>query len=255
MQYFGKREFYLLIEEKNGVRKLKKKKSIFEDDFKKIYLTDEEGKLVVKFKDFVPTKSPNKILEVKGKGILNAKAAAFLYKYLSSFHIATNFLNHHSDREIIVQQVDEIPLLIRVYNYVDKYLAEKLGLEEQATLNSPIVEYFLKGPYPDSPMVNQSHLQALDILSADDYRLIERLTAKVNAVLRSFFKRRHLELISFQLEFGKSGDKLVLTGDMTLDSISLADFSDGVLNFDKFKITSSSAGEVYNALEARILQS
>ena len=237
------------------MRTLKKKKKIFEDNYKKVYTTDEEGKLIIKFSDVVPQKNPNNIIEIKGKGALNARIAAFLYKYLSSFHIATAFHAELADRQIVVQQVQNIPLLIKVHNYVDKYIAEKLDLQEENALDSPIVEYFLKEPFRNLPMVNQTHLQALNLLSNEEFRLLERLTAKINAILRSFFHRRKLELINFQLEFGKSGEKMVVTGDMTLDSIRLADISDEEMNFKKFKITANSAAEVYDLLEARILNS
>ncbi|OQX86422.1 hypothetical protein B6D60_06380 [candidate division KSB1 bacterium 4484_87] len=242
------------LQTKNGVSALKKKKPIFEDNIKKIYATDEEGKLIVKFSDEVPLKSPNKTVAVKGKGAINNQIAIYLYKYLSSFHIVTHFLSELSDREMVIQSVEQIPVEIVVHNFVGKELADRFGLEETTTLNSPIQEYFLKDERQNNPFINQTHLQALGILQAEEFRMIERLVAKINAVMRSFFLRRQLQLVNFKLEFGKIGNKLVLAGDLSPDTIVVADMAEGQIDFNKFKITANSAADAYNSLKERILQ-
>ncbi|NOZ62056.1 MAG: hypothetical protein GXO74_10280 [Calditrichaeota bacterium] len=233
---------------------MKKKKNIFENSAKKIYTTDEEGKLIVKYSDEVPIKSPNKTVVVRGKGIINNQIASFLYKYLSSFHISTHFLNELSEREMVIQQLDVIPVEIVVHNFIGKELADRFGLEEATTLNSPIHEYFLKDARQNNPMVNQTHLQAFGLIQAEDFKMLERLASKINAILRSFFLRRQAQLVSFRLEFGKIENKIILGGDLSPDTIVLADLSEGEANIERFRITANSAADVYNAFKERILQ-
>jgi phosphoribosylaminoimidazole-succinocarboxamide synthase len=157
-----------------------------------------------------------------------------------------------SDKEMVIQKLDAIPIEIVVHNFVDKDLADRFGLEECSSLNSPIHEFYLKNN--QSPMVNQTHLQALGIIEAEEFRKIERFTSKINAVLRSFFQRRQLQLIRFRLEYGKLNGKIVFASDLTPDTVNLADISGGELNFDRFRLTANTASDIYHELKERILQ-
>jgi len=71
-------------------------------------------------------------------------------------------------------------------------------------------------------MINPSHAIALLLVTLEEIQTIERLTSKINAVLKSFFQRRNFRLVDLALEFGRSKDKLVLGDEISLNTFRLS---------------------------------
>jgi phosphoribosylaminoimidazole-succinocarboxamide synthase len=113
-------------------------------------------------------------------------------------------------------------------NTADKRTAKLFSVKEGANLELPIFEYHY-GRSKGS-LVSESHLIAFDICTYEDFKKINRICSKVNAVLKAFFERRGEIVAEVTCSFGKSENKIYLVDDFS--PLSLKIFPNG--NADKW---------------------
>ncbi len=235
---------------------MKKKKKIYEGKSKKIYTLDDSDQLIQEFKDDAVVFEGNKSDMIKGKGIINKDISAYIFGYLEGFHIPTHFIKDLGGRELLVKRLEMIPAEIFMHNIAAGSLCERYGIEEGKELNFPIIEFYLKNNDRNDPMINQTHLIAFQLATQDEVRIIERLTSKINAVLKSFFLRRNLKLVDFKLEYGRYKNKILLGDEVSLDTIRLLNISSKTepdkINFRLIPIANELA---YEEIKKRIFQS
>ncbi len=235
---------------------MKKKKKIYEGKSKKIYTLDDSDQLIQEFKDDAVVFEGNKSDMIKGKGIINKDISAYIFGYLEGFHIPTHFIKDLGGRELLVKRLEMIPAEIFMHNIAAGSLSERYGIEEGKELNFPIIEFYLKNNDRNDPMINQTHLIAFQLATQDEVRIIERLTSKINAVLKSFFLRRNLKLVDFKLEYGRYKNKILLGDEVSLDTIRLLNISSKTepdkINFRLIPIANELA---YEEIKKRIFQS
>ena len=184
-----------------------KRKLLIDAGTKKIYSENSDDDLIVVFNDNLPDVDGKANGKVKGKGSLNGLVSAQIFEYLESHNILTHFISKHADKEIQVKNIDMLPIEVVIYNAADKILSKKYGFEESTALSVPVIEYIYLNEKLKNPVVNDTHLGALNILSPEELIFFCRMIAKTNAVLKSFFERRHLFLAKLQLSIGRSKGK------------------------------------------------
>ncbi|OVE79421.1 hypothetical protein BVY01_02680 [bacterium I07] len=204
----------------------KKGKLLSTEKNKKLYLTSNPDYICVHFTDNlnIPIKSKKTILH--NKGSVNNAIASALFQFLESYHVDTYFEELYKPNEMIVRCVDVLPLEVFVWNYGFGSLQKRFSLNKNQPLPCPVVEYYHVDEKQHSYMINQDHACAFELATLDEMQLIDRQTRKINAVLKSFFDRRNLSLVHFQLSFGRFEDKVILAGDISLDNCVFLDRSD-----------------------------
>lgn len=65
-----------------------------------------------------------------------------------------------------------------------------------------MVEYCLKDPELEDPLVNLTHITAMEIATAEEMRRMEEMSLRVNDILSECMREINIELIDFKLEFG-----------------------------------------------------
>ena len=146
---------------------------------------------------------------------LRNEISSYLLEYLEGFHIPTHFVNRHSETEMLVRQVEMLPITVRVYNICSAMLTQRFNFAEGAALEFPVIEHFYANGNGTSTWINEYHVSALGIASPEEFRQINRITAKANAVLRGLCDRRQLTLAEMQLEFGRSRGQILLADELS----------------------------------------
>ncbi len=235
---------------------MKKKKKLYEGTSKKIYTLEDSDQLVMEFKDDALVFERSKPEMIKGKAAINKDISVYIFKYLEGFHIPTHFIKDLAAREMLVKRLEMIPVEIVMRNIAAGNLCERYGLENGKELYAPIMEFFLKSDEHSNTMVNQMHIVAFQLATLDEIRMIERITSKINAVLKSFFLRRDLQLIDFKVEFGRYKNKILLGDEISLDTCRLWDASNETkLEKDKFRFDKRSSELSYEDIKKRLFQS
>ncbi|MCU0643342.1 MAG: phosphoribosylaminoimidazolesuccinocarboxamide synthase [bacterium] len=201
---------------------MKKTKKIYEGQFKKIYTTPDPDQLILEYKDDIAGVEGSR---AKVKSNINKEISAYLLEYLEGFNIPTHFIKDLSARDILIKRLDMIPVKIVMHNYVSSTVFERYGLEKGKELNYPIIEFFLKDNERQDPMINQTHIVAFNLATMEESRMIERMTSKINAILKSFFLRRNMVLVGFTVEYGRFKNKILLADEISPDTCHLWDAS------------------------------
>lgn len=217
---------------------------------KKVYATNNAEQAVVEFSDTVLANGKKKS-SISGKAEVNNAVSAYMFEYLESYNVPTHFSKVLDNKSFVAKRLDMIPIVIAVYNLASAELAERFGIEEGKMLEFPIVEMYFKDEKGERPMINEYHAYALGLCDRKDMTSIMRIATKVNAVLKSFFGRRKLQLVSFELEFGRQNGQVMLADEVSLDTMRLWPLKDNG-SFDRID-ESKKTIKVMEELKSRIV--
>jgi phosphoribosylaminoimidazole-succinocarboxamide synthase len=120
-----------------------------------------------------------------------------------------------------VKQVEIVPVEVTIRNIVAGGMAKMLGLEEGIILDEPVLEYHYKNDALHDPLMNDDHIRALKLATQKELDAINKLSFKINDILKEFFSSRNLDLVDFKLEFGRYKDKIVLADEISPDTCRL----------------------------------
>jgi len=225
---------------------LTKQSLIREETSKRIYSTENDEHLIVEFLDALDFNDSDSKRTVKGIGAINNNIAAYLQNYLEGYHISTHFVRSISENEMLVKNTRPIPIEVVIQNVSNDSLTNRFGIESDQELQQPVIEYYWKNADRGNPLINGSHAVAIGLLRAEELRGFERLIQKANAVLLAFFFRRQLKLRELVLHFAVYKKTLVITSNLSLDTISLMD-PQSKMQYNEFLTTKEDA-EIISAL-------
>jgi len=201
-----------------------KGKLLYEGKYKKLYSTGSDDFLILHFKDNAYL-ARNEKTTIKNKGTNNCKISALLFKYFESHHIPTHFVELFKSNEVVIKRCDIFDFFVKVWNISAGSFSSRYKIKKGEALNMPIIEYYLKREELNYPMISADYIIAMGIAQEEELRTINQLSKKGNAVIKSFFARRSLELCEINFEFGKHKNKIMLTDEISPDTFYFIDSS------------------------------
>lgn len=232
---------------------MEKKELLCEGKAKRLFSTEDPDLAILEYKDDTTAFDGSKKAEIAGKGEINCGISSILFEYLDSYHVPTHYVKRLSPTEQIVKVVDTIPLEVVMRNIATGSLVKRLPLEEGKQLSYPIFELYFKNDELGDPLINEYHAYAMNLCAQEDIRIIFRMTAKINAILRSFFERRGLILVDFKLEFGRHKHELMLIDEISPDSCRIWDKKTRKkLDKDRFRFDMGGMEQAYQEVLDRI---
>ncbi len=229
------------------------KKLLDEVGAKKIYEGDSEDRLILTFNDSMVDADGNLKGKVKGKAAKNNDISSQIFEYLESYNVMTHFISKLSDKEMQIKKSEILPLEIIVSNAVDKSLSKRFGIEEGSLLNAPIVEYYYKNEKLKNPIVNESHINALNLIGQDEVHYLGRTVAKVNAVLKSFFERRNMILVELRITLGRYKGYLLVGDEISPDTcIFWSINNENIIDKDIYSYDKGKVEEIYQNIVKQI---
>lgn len=203
---------------------MEKGQLLYEGKAKRIYATDEENIVWVEYKDDATAFNGEKKAQISGKGRLNNQITTLLFEKLAQAGIENHFVEKLSETEQLVKKVKIVPLEVVVRNIIAGSLAKRLGKEEGTELKTAIVEFYYKDDDLGDPIVNNDHIQYLEIATEAELQKIKEIALKVNDILSPYFAERNVRLVDFKLEFGVTTEgELILADEISPDTCRLWD--------------------------------
>jgi phosphoribosylaminoimidazole-succinocarboxamide synthase len=147
--------------------------------------------------------------------ILRNQISSYLFEYLEGYHIPTYFIGKLAPAEMMVKWLETIPLTVRIYNNTHTGLMQRLGFPETTLLEYPVIEHHYSNCPGEPSWVNEFHVYALGIATPEEFKQINRIASKVNAVLRGLCDRRQLQLTEIQMEFGRHNGQVLLGNEIS----------------------------------------
>lgn len=237
-----------------SIKKLEKEQLFHDGKMKKLFSTNNPEYLFMEFKNEVAAIDGKKTTKVRGKGQTNMEICSYIFQFLDSYHIPTHYVGKLDDKWLVVRKLEMIPINVIVRNVSAGSFAKNFRMDEGQVLPAPIIEFYFKNEKMGNPMVNEYHLYAFGSSNQDEIRMIQRLSAKVNAVMKNFFERRNYQLVDLKLEFGRSKGKIYLGDEITLDTCRIWDNSDNAkLEKEIAHSKDNEIGKIYSEVKQRIL--
>jgi len=230
-----------------------KKEFIYEGKAKRVYTSESPDLAVVEYKDDATAFDGTKRGTIQSKGVANNRISSLVFRYLEREGIPTHFEDMIDDRHMLVKRVEIVPVEVVVRNTVAGSLAKRLGLEEGTRLPRAIVELYYKSDELHDPMINDDHVLALNLASAEELESMRRMALEINSHLVPFFARVNIDLIDFKLEFGRFQGKIILADEISPDTCRFWDINTGEkLDKDRFRRDLGGEREAYLEVLARL---
>jgi len=230
-----------------------KKELLYEGKAKKVWATEDPTQVIVEFKDDATAFNGVKKGAIVGKGEINCAISSILFPYLESYQVPTHFIQRLSEREMLTKKVAIVQVEAVMRNVAAGSLVKRLAFPDGKVLDYPIFEVYYKNDDLGDPLINEHHALALGIAKPEELRAMFRMTAKINAVLRSFFDRRGLMLVDFKLEFGRFDGELILADEISPDTCRIWDRkTHKKLDKDRFRFDMGGVEKAYEEVYARI---
>ncbi|WP_432407391.1 phosphoribosylaminoimidazolesuccinocarboxamide synthase [Wukongibacter sp. M2B1] len=232
---------------------MKKLEMLYEGKAKKVFKTEDEKRYVIEYKDDATAFNGVKKGTIVGKGVINNKMSALLFKMLEEKGIPTHFVELLSNREMLVKDVQILPLEVIMRNVAAGSLAKRLGLEEGVVMKTPVLEFCYKNDDLGDPMINEYHIRAVELATDDQVEKVKEYAFKINEILIDFFKERDIKLIDFKLEFGLHDGEVVLADEISPDTCRFWDANTNKkLDKDRFRRDLGDVEEAYNEILGRL---
>lgn len=180
------------------------------------------GLMIQRFRDGAATTGNSQAGEPTRAALTN-EICSFLFTYLSGYRVPTFFVEKLSSEEMLVRKLDMLPLSVVIWNVAGHAYSKAFGVKEGTDLTFPVIEHYFKSEQLGNPLVNEFHVYALRLATPDQLKAVNRLASKANVVLRSFFERRGIKLVSVSFEFGYDGPQLVLGSEISPRTCRLFD--------------------------------
>ncbi|MCL5289678.1 MAG: phosphoribosylaminoimidazolesuccinocarboxamide synthase [Bacillota bacterium] len=197
---------------------MQKLEMIYEGKAKKVYRTDNPDLFWVEYKDDATAFNGQKKGTIDNKGIVNNKVSALFFELLESKGIPTHFVKLVNDREMIVKALEIIKVEVVVRNIVAGSLAKRVGLPEGTILPKTVLEYYYKDDALGDPLINASHIAALDLATPEQMELIKETALQVNEIMRDYLAPANIDLIDYKLEFGVHKGEVILGDEISPDT-------------------------------------
>lgn len=233
---------------------MKKMKMMYEGKAKKIYATDKANEVIISYKDDATAGNGAKKGTIVEKGIMNNAITTIIFKMLKKNGIPTHFIKKLNDRDQLCKKVKIIPLEVIVRNIAAGSMAKRLGLKEGMKLKTPVLEISYKNDALGDPLINDYHAVAIGITTFAELNKIYTYTKKINLLLIKFFKKQHINLIDFKIEFGKDkSGKILLADEISPDTCRLwDDKTNEKLDKDRFRRDMGKVEEAYQEILKRL---
>ena len=233
---------------------MEKKEQLYEGKAKKVYATDEEGYVIVSYKDDATALDGQKRGPIVGKGAINNRMTNFLMQLLSEKGVPTHFVKELSERETVVRKVQIVPLEVIIRNISAGSFAKRYGVEEGIVFEEPTIEFSYKNDELHDPLINSYHALALKLATKEEIERIKSLAFTVNRVLKEYFLSLGVKLVDFKLEFGRLADgTIVLADEISPDTCRFWDANTNEkLDKDRFRRDMGGVEEAYKEMMKRV---
>lgn len=230
-----------------------KQKELYEGKAKKVYETEDPKLYIVSYKDDATAFNGEKKGQIADKGIVNNTMSNIIFQMLAEKGVPTHFVEQINERETIVKAVKILPLEVIVRNVAAGSFSKRYGVEEGMQLKNPTLEFSYKRDDLGDPLINEDHITAIGLATAEDLKTLRKYSFKINDIMKEYFLDKGLKLIDFKIEFGIADGEILLADEISPDTCRLWDVeTNEKMDKDRFRRDLGNLEETYQAVLERI---
>ncbi|RXE57387.1 phosphoribosylaminoimidazole-succinocarboxamide synthase [Methanoculleus taiwanensis] len=196
---------------------------LYQGKAKSVYRSDEQGTLIMRFRDDITAFDGEKKDVLGGKGGYNTEVSAFFFRYLEERGIKTHFLGMIDPITMAVRDLTMIPLEVIVRNVAAGSIVRRYPFTEGAPLDPPVIVIDYKDDSRHDPMLNDDLILALRLTTREELDQIKANALAINELLKDHLDARGIILVDFKMEFGRRDGTIHLGDEISMDSMRLWD--------------------------------
>lgn len=232
---------------------MKKGKMLYEGKAKQVFATDDPALLIQRFKDDATAFDGTKKSTIADKGVVNNAIASHMFDLLEKQGVPTHFVEKLDDREMLIRSLEMVQVEVIMRNVAAGSICRRYGTEEGLVFDEPILELYYKSDPHHDPLMNTEHVVQFQLCTATTLEEMSRLARKINTIMREFFHSIGINLVDFKLEFGLTGDQVVLGDEISPDTCRFWDLKTGEkLDKDRFRFDLGNVDGAYQEMLARV---
>ena len=226
---------------------MEKLEQLYEGKAKILHKTSDPDLLIQYFKDDASAFDGKKKGTIVDKGVMNNHMSSRIFEYLEENGVKTHFVKTLNDREMLVKNLDIIPVEVVLRNVAAGSLCKRLGIEEGRVFEEqPILEFFYKSDPLGDPMINECHVDIFGWATKEEVEILKSEGLKINKLMVDFFRERKIRLVDFKLEFGRHKGEVFLGDEISPDGCRLWDWeTNEKMDKDRFRFNLGSVEEKY----------
>ena len=226
---------------------MEKLEQLYEGKAKILHKTSDPDLLIQYFKDDASAFDGKKKGTIVDKGVMNNHMSSRIFEYLEENGVKTHFVKTLNDREMLVKNLDIIPVEVVLRNVAAGSLCKRLGIEEGRVFEEqPILEFFYKSDPLGDPMINECHVDIFGWATKEEVEILKSEGLKINKLMVEFFKQRKIRLVDFKLEFGRHKGEVILGDEISPDGCRLWNWeTNEKMDKDRFRFNLGSVEEKY----------
>lgn len=226
---------------------------IAEGKGKRLYATENPDEAVVYYRDETFAFNGLKRGRIIGKGEINNLICEYMFTLLTQKGVPNHFIRRIDNRCSLVKRVEIVPFVVKVRNIVAGSLAKRIGYPDGTRLKNTVVEYCLKDPELEDPLVNVTHIAAMELATPEEIARMHELSLRVNDIVRECMNGIDIELIDFKLEFGRFHGEILLADEVSPDTCRFWDAkTHEPLDIDRFRRDLGDVEEAYEEVLHRL---
>lgn len=216
---------------------MEKGKILFNGNEKKIYATKNPDEVLIHYTDVITCYNSVKRAKIIGKGAVTNQISSILFEYLTKKGMKTHFIRRVNDCDQLCRKVNVIPLEFVARTRAAGEMSHRFRMDEGMKLNRLVIDVYLNDNSLGNPLINNYHVVALDIATAEELQEMYRQVREVFAMLAELCIESHLELVDLKLEFGRDKDGiLIISDEISPDTCRFWDADTGTkLDKDRFR--------------------
>jgi phosphoribosylaminoimidazole-succinocarboxamide synthase len=233
---------------------MKQLELLYEGTSKQIFKTDDDKRVVVRFKDNTAAFYNIKRATIENKGRLTCDISSTVLEYLNSHNINTYFIERVDDDGQLCSVVEYVPVEVIVRNVVAGSMAKRLGIDEGVVPENTIFDLVLRRSDLGDPLINDHHAVAMGLLSYEELAQMYEMSANINNALVELYDKAGITVVDFKIEFGRTANgSLVLADELSPDTCRLWDKATGErMDKDRFRRDLGRVRETYEEVAQRL---
>ena len=222
---------------------------------KRIYATEDPDYAIIYFKDEAMAFHGLKRGRILGKGEVINAICDHLFTMLNEQGVNTHFVRQLDSRHSLVYRCEMLPFSVKVRNRVAGQLAGRIGLPVGTKLDPTVVEFSrMDAELDEDRLLNHSHLYAMHAATPAEMEEINRVSMQVNDILTNYLKEISIELIDFQMQFGRHHGQILLADEISPDKARFWDSkTHEPLDIDRFRRDLGGVAEAYQEVLHRMM--
>ena len=197
---------------------------------------DSKERVIIEFTDTVTAGDGEKKEDFTGKGTIACDMSQYLFGYLEGKGIDTHYVRKLADNQLLCKKVTIFPIEVVCRNIAAGSFCRRYGTEKGTKFSEPFVEFFMKDDAHHDPLITAEVIIRLGYAKREILDFLRSVTLSVNYYLGELLKQRHLVLVDFKLEFGRTEKGyIVLADELSPDTMRIWDSETTSMDKDVFR--------------------